>query len=92
MTFVYSILSYISLSLFIVLVSCYPQAQDVVKITATQVIIEEQSPYSEYAYSARFEVRVEEKNENWICDVGEIDDRAKTWVSINFSFLAGVGR
>ena len=90
MAFCLSFLTYVCLSLLIVLVSCYPQAQDIIKITATQVIVEEQQPYGDYTYSARFKVRVEEKNENWICDVGEINDRAKTWVSY-LSFLPWSG-
>ena len=72
------------LSLIVVSISCLVQARGPVKITSVDVRVYPHSYFSSLEYSASFRVRLDGRNEVWVCDVGEVTDGSTDWVSLLF--------
>lgn len=80
-----------SLVFIIASVVCLVQAKGPVKITFVDVRVYPHSYFSSLEYSAAFGVRLDARNEIWICNVGEVTDGSTEWVSFFFSLADAEG-
>ena len=68
-------------------ISCLVQAKGMVKLTSVDVRVYPHSHFSSLEYSAIFGVLLDDRNENWVCNVGEVTDGSTNWVILFFHWL-----
>lgn len=80
-----------SLVSIIASIICLVQARGPVKITSVDVTVYPHSYFTSLEYSVAFGVRLDARNEIWICNVGEVTDGSTEWVSLFFSLTNAEG-